>query len=167
MLEIGNHVFTEAEEKTHFSLWAIIKSPLIIGAALKDTYTSIPATSLAIMKNKDVIGYNQDSLGVAASFVRRWTEEGYEIWAGPLSGNRTVAALINNLNTARTLNFDLATVGIQKAGVMKDVWHNYTAKHILGSYTGVPIEAHGTLLLEFGETTPAGHYDSTSMAISG
>lgn len=67
MLEVGNNVFTIPEEQTHFSLWAIIKSPLVIGAALKDTLTSISSASLAILLNADVIGYNQDSLGVAAS----------------------------------------------------------------------------------------------------
>lgn len=36
MLEVGNGVLTIPEEQTHFSLWAILKSPLTIGAALKD-----------------------------------------------------------------------------------------------------------------------------------
>lgn len=68
MLEVGNNVFSKAEEQTHFLLWGIIKSPLIIGRRLNDTLASINVTSLAILKNKDVISYNQDSLGVAASF---------------------------------------------------------------------------------------------------
>lgn len=71
MLQVGNNLFTEPEEQTHFSLWAIIKSPLVIGGALKDAQTSISASSLAILGNVDVIGYNQDSLRVAASFRRR------------------------------------------------------------------------------------------------
>ncbi len=72
-----------------------MKSPLIIGAGLKDKYESINTNSLGILANEDVIGYNQDSLGVAASFRRRWTAEGYEARAGPLSGGRVVVALIN------------------------------------------------------------------------
>jgi alpha-galactosidase len=67
MLEVGNNVFTLPEEQTHFSMWAILKSPLVIGAALKDTFTSINAASLAVYKNADVISYNQDSLGISAS----------------------------------------------------------------------------------------------------
>jgi alpha-galactosidase len=70
MLEVGNSVFTTPEEQTNFSLWAIIKSPLVISAALRDSYTCISDASLAILKNVDVINYNQDSLGVAASFRR-------------------------------------------------------------------------------------------------
>ncbi|QDS73740.1 hypothetical protein FKW77_004773 [Venturia effusa] len=152
MLEVGNKVFTIPEEQTHFSLWAIIKSPLVIGAALKDPLTSIKKESLDILMNKDVIGYNQDPLGVAASFRRRWTEEEYEIWAGPLSGGRIVVAVINWRNTARSLTLDLADVGLNAAGSLKDIWNGKTAGNIKSSYTA-PVEAHGTLLLELSKTT--------------
>jgi alpha-galactosidase len=79
MVEVGNKVFTIPEEQTHFSLWAIIESPFIIGAALKDSYISISSASLAILKNSSVVSHNQDSLGAAASFRWHWTEEGFEL----------------------------------------------------------------------------------------
>jgi alpha-galactosidase len=166
MLFVGNKIFTTAEEQTHFSLWAIIKSPLIIGAALKDSYTSIGSASLAILKNKDVIGYNQDSLGVAAGFKRRWTANGYEVWAGPLSGSRTVVAVINLNNQARSLTLDLPDVGIQKAGTLKDIWNGNTATNVITSYTA-SVEAHGTILLELGSTTVAGEYAVSDATVSG
>jgi len=128
MLEVGNKVFTIPEEQTHFSLWAITKSPLVIGAALKDSYTSISSASLAILKNSSVISYNQDSLGVAASFRRRWTEEAFELWAGPLSGGRTVAAVINLLDKTKTLTLNLPDVGLQSASIVKDIWNNNSLK---------------------------------------
>jgi len=34
MLEIGNGIMSENEEKTHFALWAIAKAPLLIGCDL-------------------------------------------------------------------------------------------------------------------------------------
>ncbi len=157
MLEVGNDIFTIPEEQTHFSLWAIIKSPLVIGAALRDTYTSINEKSLSILKNEDVIGYNQDSLGVAASFRRRWTEEGYEVWAGALSGGRMVAAVINLKDEARDLTLDLPDIGLQKAVWLKDIWNGIAAEEVLTSYTAV-VGAHGTLLLELGNTTAADIY---------
>jgi alpha-galactosidase len=166
MLEVGNNVFATAEEQTHFSLWAIIKSPLVIGAALKDTYTSINAASLAILKNADVIGYNQDSLGVAASFRRRWTDAGYEVWAGPLTGGRTVVAVINLEDVARTLTLDLPDVGFQSAGTVKDIWNGVTTSNVVTSYTGA-VAAHGTLLLELSGTSAAGHYAISNATVSG
>ncbi|PMD45999.1 carbohydrate-binding module family 35 protein [Hyaloscypha variabilis F] len=166
MLEVGNDIFTIPEEQTHFSLWAILKSPLVIGAALKDTYTSIPTASLAILKNQDVIGYNQDSLGVSASFRRRWTEEGYEIWAGPLSESRVVVALINLQDEARSLTVDFPDVGVQKAGSVKDIWNGVTSSNVLTSYTA-NVAAHGTLLLELGELVTAGIYNASDAVKTG
>lgn len=166
MLEVGNNVFTTAEEQTHFSLWAIIKSPLVIGAALKDTYTSISATSLDILKNTNAISYNQDSLGVAASFRRRWTDAGYEVWAGPLSGGRTVVAVINLDDVARSLTLNLPDVGFQTASSLKDIWNSATATNVLTSYTGA-VAAHGTLLLELNGTTASGQYSISSATVSG
>ncbi|TVY45534.1 putative alpha-galactosidase D [Lachnellula occidentalis] len=154
MLEVGNNIFTIPEEQTHFSLWAILKSPLVIGAALKDSVTSINTDSLDILLNEDVIGYNQDSLGVAASFRRRWTEEGYEVWAGDLSGNRMVVAVANLQDTARSLTLNLTDVGVQTVGSLKDIWNGVTAINVETAYTA-HVEAHGTILLEFSSFTEA------------
>lgn len=157
MLEVGNKVFTIPEEQTHFSLWAILKSPLVIGAALNDTLTSINPSSLRILKNKDVISYNQDSLGVAANLARRWTQAGIDVWSGPLSGNRTVTALVNWNNYTVNATLDLPDIGLQSAGYMKDIWNNVTVCDVKTSYHSI-IPAHGTLLVEIGNATIAGHY---------
>lgn len=157
MLEVGNNVFTIAEEQTHFTMWAIVKSPLIMGAALKDTTTAIATASLNILLNSDVIGYNQDSLGVSASFVRRWTTAGYEIWSGPLSGNRVVVAVVNWNNAATSLTLNLPDIGLQKAATLKNIWAATSSTNVLTSYTAT-IAAHGTMLLELGGTTAAGKY---------
>ncbi|KAL3417193.1 alpha-galactosidase [Phlyctema vagabunda] len=166
MLEVGNEVFTIPEEQTHFSLWSIIKSPLMIGCALDDTFTSVNSESLAILKNEKVIGYNQDSLGVPASFRRRWTEEGYEVWAGPLSGNRLVVALINLFDEDRKLRLDLPTVGVQKAGTLFDVWNGISLENVVTSYEA-SVGAHGTILVELGDTTASGIYEVSDAEISG
>ncbi len=166
MLEVGNDVFTTAEEQTHFSMWAILKSPLIIGGALKDNYTSISAASLAILKNSDVVSYSQDSLGIAASFRRRWTDQGYEVWAGPLSGGRIVVAVFNLDNVARTLTLDLPDAGYQRAEAIKDVWNGVNATNVVTSYTGA-VAAHGTMLLELSNATAAGQYSVGDATVSG
>jgi hypothetical protein len=48
MLEVGNKGLTIAEQRTHFALWAMGKSPLLIGSDVR----SINASSLEILKNK-------------------------------------------------------------------------------------------------------------------
>jgi alpha-galactosidase len=163
MMEVGNKIFTEVEEQTHMSLWSIIKSPLIIGAALKDRFTHISDSSLAIYKNKDVISYNQDSLGVAASFKRRWTEEEYEVWSGPLSEDRMVTALVNWANKPRVLTLDLPIVGLQRAKKVKSVWTNKTLSNVLTSFKEV-VQSHGTMLLEIVSGSAVGTYDAEYFA---
>jgi alpha-galactosidase len=165
MLEVGNNILTTAEEQTHFSLWAILKSPLVIGGALKDDTTSMNAASLAILSNKDVVSFNQDSLGVSATLNRRWSEEGYEVWSGPLSGGRTVAALINWADTSRELTLNLPDVGIQSAGTLKDIWAGKTVSNVKSSYTAT-IAAHGVMLVELSDTTPASTYSTAKFGTS-
>ena len=47
MLEVGNGGLTTQEERAHFGIWAISKSPLLIGTDL----TKISSASLAILLN--------------------------------------------------------------------------------------------------------------------
>lgn len=159
MLEVGNNVFTEPEEQTHFALWAIAKSPLIMGCALNDTYTTVAKSSLDILSNRHVVGYNQDSLGKAANLTRRYSMAGFDVWAGPLSGGRTIAALINWNNETVTGTLNLPDVGLQSAGSALDVWNQQSIQNVVTSYSA-EIAAHGTLLLELGDTTPAGTYEA-------
>eukprot|EP01041_Mallomonas_annulata_P003021 gene3021-5920_t len=68
MLEVGNGGCTYEEYKSHFSLWAILKAPLLIGANVRGLRTGHP--TLRILGNKEVIDVNQDSLGRQARRVR-------------------------------------------------------------------------------------------------
>ena len=65
MLEIGRGL-TPDEEETHFGMWCILSSPLLIGCDM----TSIPASSLALLKNEELIALNQDRLGLQAYVVQ-------------------------------------------------------------------------------------------------
>jgi alpha-galactosidase len=163
MLEVGTDVLTSAEEQTHFSMWAILKSPLTIGGALKDDLVSISEDSLAILKNEDVIAFNQDSLGLSASLRRRWTEEGYEVWSGDLEDTRVVAALINWDDVEKDLTIDLPDVGVQYAGSIKDVWAGQAVGGVRTSYTST-VAAHGVMLLELNNVTQAGVYSAELFA---
>ena len=51
--------------RAHFGLWAITKAPLIIGADLR----FIQASDLDVLKTREVVAVNQDSLGVAGDLI--------------------------------------------------------------------------------------------------
>ena len=66
MLELGRGL-TDDEERTHFGLWCIMASPLLIGCDL----TALPASTLELLRNRSLIALNQDSLGLQAYVARR------------------------------------------------------------------------------------------------
>lgn len=66
MLEIGRGLKPE-EEEVHFGMWCMMSSPLLIGCDL----TTIPQSSLDLIKNKELIALNQDPLGLQAYVVQR------------------------------------------------------------------------------------------------
>ena len=66
MLEVGNGGMTLTEYKTHFSLWAISKAPLIIGCDITKMNNEIKN----ILINPEVIAVNQDPLGVQGRKIR-------------------------------------------------------------------------------------------------
>jgi len=129
MLIIGLNALSTEEERFHFGMWAINKSPLVIGAALD--HDRLSQASLEIMSNKEVIAINQDSLVKQAQIARRYTEEQWDIWLGDLSGSRTVVGVANWKNDSQSVIFDLASLGVASANV-RDVW----AAKDLGSLSG-------------------------------
>ena len=122
MLTVGLGALSEEEERFEMTLWAINKSPLIIGAPMNTSIT--PRSSLDILSNRDVIAINQDALAEQASLVRRYTEEQFDVWAGNLSDSRKVVAVTNWSNDTNSVTIDLAsTLGIKSAGQITDIWH--------------------------------------------
>ncbi|ETS76637.1 hypothetical protein PFICI_12024 [Pestalotiopsis fici W106-1] len=118
MLIVGLGVLSKEEEKMHFGLWSIFKSPLILGNSIANP---ISPDSLAVISNQEVIAINQDPLGESAQLVRR-SEKGYDIYAGKLSGGRMVLSVANWLNSSQTVTFNISQVlGIQSASA-RNVW---------------------------------------------
>lgn len=120
MLIVGLKALSLEEERFHFGMWAINKSPLIIGAPIDTSIT--PTESLELLNNSGVIALNQDSLGKQAQLVRRYTTEQYDVWAGELSGSRIVLGLANWYNDSQSVTVSLpADLGIASA-TARDVW---------------------------------------------
>ncbi|KAM5556848.1 hypothetical protein ABKV19_024305 [Rosa sericea] len=60
MLEVGNGGMSYQEYRAHFSIWALMKAPLLIGCDVRN----MTAETYEILSNEEVIAINQDSLGV-------------------------------------------------------------------------------------------------------
>lgn len=88
MLEVGNGL-TDAEDRSHFAMWAILASPLIMGNDLR----SMDQKALEILTNKEIIAINQDSLGIQG--FRLTNENNIEIWVKPLSKDAWAISFVN------------------------------------------------------------------------
>jgi len=59
MLEVGNGL-SEAENRSHFSIWGMLAAPLIAGNDIR----KMSKQTQAVLTNKDIIAINQDPLGI-------------------------------------------------------------------------------------------------------
>lgn len=73
MAQVGNSGLLENEQRSHFALWSLLKSPLFIGADLR----KLSKTALEILTAEEVIAVNQDPLGVAGDLI--WKEGPIEV----------------------------------------------------------------------------------------
>lgn len=169
MLIVGLNALSENEEKFHFGMWAINKSPLVIGARMDATVTS--SSSLAILNNTEVIALDQDALGKQAQLVRRYTDAQYDIWAGELSGSRMVLGLANWKNDSQPITLSLpADLGIASASA-RDAWAGEDVGTISGSYS-TTLAGHELRLLVLSDIVNAtsgiqnstGYYTATQSA---
>nr|WP_260848701.1 NPCBM/NEW2 domain-containing protein [Streptomyces sp. SLBN-118] len=140
MLEVGNGGMTDTEYRTHFSLWAQMAAPLLIGSDLR----SASAATLAILKNTDVIAVDQDTLGRQGTVVSG--SGGLVVMSKPLADGGRSVTLTNETASARTISTTVDAIGIGGASsyALKDLWSKQT-----GTTTGAisaSVPAHGTVM---------------------
>lgn len=152
MLEVGNGFMTEAEYRSHMSLWAIIAAPLIAGNDLR----SMDDATRAILLNTEVIAVDQDPLGLAGMKI----SEG--VWARPLAreGLRAVV-FFNPGKKPVTRRIAWRDLGLQETpALVRDLW-----KHDdLGSFEAgfeVEVGKHESVMItvQGREMAPAGRVD--------
>lgn len=98
MLEVGNGKLTFEENKTHFTLWCMMASPLILGNDIRKFI--LPDGSIdkendvyKIITNKDLIAVDQDPLGIQC---RRYKTNGAEdVLVKPLENDEIAICFYN------------------------------------------------------------------------
>jgi len=58
MMEIGNGNLTIEEERTHFAVWAFMKSPILLGTDL----AALSSEEIEIITNTELIAFHQDTI---------------------------------------------------------------------------------------------------------
>ncbi len=122
MLEVGNGM-TTAEDRSHFTMWSLMASPLIAG----NDFRSMSEETLSILTNKDMIAINQDKLGIQG--FKYSAEDGIEVWVKPLSDGDWAVTFLNRSDAEKKINFDWSK------HIIKDDLNNLTTDFGNTNYT--------------------------------
>jgi alpha-galactosidase len=98
MMEVGNGM-SAAEDRAHFSMWAMLAAPLIAGNDVR----KMSAETRGTLTNKEVIAVNQDALGIQG--FPAISEDGLETWVKPLSGDEWAVCFLNRGGAAKNIEF--------------------------------------------------------------
>jgi len=145
MLEVGvvtwdGHQLTAEENKTHFGMWCIMNSPLLIGCDL----TKLSGTTLNLLRNTELIALNQDTLYQQA-YVAGYADGCYLMVKDieHLNGTRRAFAVYNPTDQSKVFTVNFRDIDL--AGEVK--LRNVYDKKDVGAFTGdyeVTLPAHGT-----------------------
>ena len=135
MLEVGRSM-SQTEDETHFGMWCIMASPLLIGCDM----ANIKPEALKLMCNSDLIALNQDKLHLQA-YVADKQGECYVLVKDikKLGGKERAVAIYNPSDEEQTFRFDPATIDLGGAVQYYDCF-NQTYCHFSKGTITIPID---------------------------
>jgi len=140
MLEVGNGGMSDTEYRSHFSLWAVMAAPLLIGSDLR----TATRRTLEILGNEEVIAVDQDALGQQGRPIA--TGGGHDVFVKEMADGSRAVALFNETGTAARIRTTAAQVGLPSRGSyrVRDLWR-HTARWTSGRIAAT-VPAHGTVM---------------------
>lgn len=163
MLEVGRGLTAE-EDKTHFGMWCIMASPLLIGCNM----TELNATTLNLLKNKELIALNQDPLALQA-YVAQHQDSVYVLVKDieELHSTCRAVAFYNPTDTKRTTSLQFATVDLGGDVQVRDLFRKKDAG-VMTESMEVTVPAHGTCIyrLEAGQRYERTLYEAETAWLS-
>lgn len=155
MMQLGNGM-TYEEDKTHFAMWCMLSTPLMLGCDLKE----IKQETLDILKNRELIAINQDPLCKQAVVVKEYkdAEESLlaEVWVKQLEStgnNRRAIAFLNRSDEEMTLELNYKLAGIAGDVVkIRDLMLHQDVEILPEEKFMVSVVPHGVVVYEVEST---------------
>ncbi|BDD10178.1 hypothetical protein FUAX_26100 [Fulvitalea axinellae] len=146
MLQIGRGM-TYEEDKTHFTMWAVMCSPLMAG----NDMTNMSDQTLEILTNKEIIALNQDPLVYQARRVKDYGD--LEVWGKPLGSTNSglvAVTLLNRSKEAKKIGFSLKSVGMDasKGYTARDLWNKKDYPSATTDSLSFEVPSHGVVVLK-------------------
>jgi alpha-galactosidase len=142
MLEVGNGKLSLAENRTHFSMWAMLAAPLLAGNDLPNMKPEIKA----ILTNRDVIAIDQDPLGKQGA--RIYSDGEVDVWSRQLSGGAVAIAVVNagsDRYSSHPFHLNLRKLGLAGTQTGQDLWTGKTTN--LTDNMPLELASHDVLLV--------------------
>ena len=138
---------TDEEYRTHFSLWAIMNSPLMIGCDIRHMTTA----TKEILTNKDVIAINQDIECRGPYCIKQWNNpDNVFSLVKPLANGDYAIGMFNFGDRAGEMSLQFWDIGLTTASgrglSVYDCWKHEE----LGTFTErfcTTVEPHGCVVL--------------------
>jgi alpha-galactosidase len=132
---------TAVEDRTQFTMWAMLAAPLVIGSDVR----TLSDASIAMLTNPEVIAIDQDQLGWQG--VEIADTNGLQVWMRYLwrPGTRAVA-LLNTTSTAQPITVTWQEIRMQRGASVRDLWAHQELGGFGTGYTAT-VPAHGAALL--------------------
>lgn len=145
MLQVGRGM-TYDEDKTHFSMWSMMCSPLLLGNDL----TKMSDSTLQIITNKEIIALNQDPLVYQARRIRK--DNDVQVWAKPLittMSGEVAVALLNTSEILKNVELDVSQLGIdvKKGYSYRDLWKKQNYAYTTNSTLNFDVAPHGVVVI--------------------
>lgn len=144
MLEVGRGLTAE-EDKSHFSMWCILSSPLVLGNDMR----SISQATKNILTNAEVIAVNQDTTGLQAKIVTD-NAKGLQVWAKPLNGKLSkerAVVLFNRTEAAAQMSVKWKDLNLVGPATVRDLWTHTDLGSKDSIYTAT-VPSHGVVMLK-------------------
>jgi alpha-galactosidase len=139
MLQVGNGGMTFNQNRSHFSLWAMMCSPLMAGNDLRKMTDS----TKSILTNKAIIALNQDALGKQAEKI---IDEGrFQIFRKDLSNGEVALCFFNRSELRVTKKIDWQKLNISNGEKFTDLWTG--KQQLISTVAETSIEGHGVWVI--------------------
>jgi hypothetical protein len=140
MLQVGRGMTFE-EDKSHFSMWCMMMSPLLAG---NDLHTMSKET-IEILTNKEIIALNQDKLFQQARKISN--EKNVDVWEKSLADGTKAIALLNRNNEVVEYQLSAEKIGLKTKNKIRDLWlHKDLGK--FGKERKFIIAPHGIVVIK-------------------
>jgi alpha-galactosidase len=145
MLEVGNGGMTADEYRTHMSLWALLRAPLIAGNDLR----TMTEETKSILMNAEVIAIDQDP--EALPVQRTPPQATSEVLVRPLANEAVAVGLFNRGSAPAQIGFRWDSLHLNanlggKSLEARDLWKHEGISVTGDSYTAT-VPPHGVVLV--------------------